>query len=171
MTYDASKNYYHLCALTMIWITHDKISFNWESSDPTCTPVRNLPSATVCIRLGYIWHLWSNTILMVFWWRYWLYRVQHRLFSLSRFKIAQAVPKKIRDPATNRQFQSALTVKTNTVAAVSTAAGSDSDTANRVDSTWSKLKKPLQDSTTEVCGPSNSYQWLPETWWWNGQVD
>ena len=133
--------------------------------------VRKLPSATVCIRLGFIWHLWPNTILMVFWWRSWLYRVQRRLFSLSRFKIAQAVPKKIRDPATHRQFQSALKVKTSTVAAVSTAAGSDSDTANRVDSTWSKLKKPLQDSTTEVCGPSNSYKWLPETWRWNGQVN
>ena len=36
---------------------------------------------------------------------------------------------------------------------------------------WSKLKDPLLDSATEVCGLSTNHQWRPETWWWNEQVD
>ena len=56
-------------------------------------------------------------------------------------------------------------------AAVATAAGSDADTDKCVESAWAKLKGPLLDAATEVCGLSKNYQWKSETWWCNGQVD
>ena len=56
-------------------------------------------------------------------------------------------------------------------AAVATAFGADADTVNRIDSAWSKLKGPLLDAATEVCGLSKHHQWKPETWWWNEEVD
>ena len=37
-------------------------------------------------------------------------------------------------------------------AAVATASGADADTANHVESAWSKLKGPLLDAATKVCG-------------------
>ena len=75
-----------------------------------------------------------------------------------------------RDPPTATQFKSAFKVKTMTVA-VATATGADADTANRVESTWSKLKDTLLDAATEVCGFFKNHQLKSETWWWNEQVD
>ena len=48
---------------------------------------------------------------------------------------------KMRDPATANEFQSAFKIKTMT--AVAAASGADTDTANCVESAWSKLKGPL----------------------------
>ena len=56
---------------------------------------------------------------------------------------------KLREPVIASQFQSAFKVKTMTaVAAIATAAGDDADTANHVESAWSKLKGPLLDVAT-----------------------
>ena len=49
-------------------------------------------------------------------------------------------------------------------------AGVAADTANLTETVWSKLKDPLLDAATEVCGLSKNHQWRPETWWWNEQV-
>ena len=79
---------------------------------------------------------------------------------------------KMRDPATANQFQSAFKIKTmTTAAAVAAASGADTDTANCVESAWSKLKGPLLDAATELCGPSKNHQWKPEMWWWTEEVD
>ena len=56
-------------------------------------------------------------------------------------------------------------------AAFATASGADADISNRVESTWSKLKVPLLDAATEVCGLTKNHQWKPETWWWTEEVD
>ena len=70
---------------------------------------------------------------------------------------------KLRDPTTAILFQSAFKVKTVTAAAaVAIASGADADTANHVESAWSKLKGPLLDTATEVCSISKNHQWKPE---------
>ena len=56
-------------------------------------------------------------------------------------------------------------------AAVATDSDADADTANCVESVWSKLKGPLLDAATKVCGLSNNHQWKPETLWGNEEVD
>ena len=56
-------------------------------------------------------------------------------------------------------------------AAVTTASGTDADPANHVESTWSKLKGPMLDAATKVCGLSKNQQWKTETWRWNEEVD
>ena len=59
---------------------------------------------------------------------------------------------KLRDPTTATLFQSAFKLKTMTAAAaIAIAPGADADTANHVESDWSKLKGPLLDAATEVC--------------------
>ena len=50
-------------------------------------------------------------------------------------------------------------------AAVVTAAGADADTANYVESAWSKLKGPLLDAATKVCGISKNHEGKSKTWW------
>ena len=71
---------------------------------------------------------------------------------------------KPRDSATASHFQSAFKIKTVTAAtAVTTAAGADFETTNRVKSAWSKLKGPLLDAATEVCGLSKNRQRNSET--------
>ena len=76
------------------------------------------------------------------------------------------------DPATASLFQSAFKIKAMTgTAAVSTASGADADTANCIESAWSKLKGPLLNAATKVCGLSRNHQWKPGTWWWNEEVD
>ena len=57
------------------------------------------------------------------------------------------------------------------VAAVASAAGADAETANHVESAWSKLKGLLLNAAMEVCGLSKNHQWESETWWWNEQVN
>ena len=69
---------------------------------------------------------------------------------------------KLRDPATANLFQSAFKVKMMTAAAaVATNPGAEADTANHVESACSKLKGPLLDAATEVCGLSKNRQWKP----------
>ena len=41
-------------------------------------------------------------------------------------------------------------------AAVATTAGADADTANRVESAWSKMKGPLMYAAIKVCGLSKN---------------
>ena len=60
---------------------------------------------------------------------------------------------------------------TTAAAAVATASGGDADTVNRIESAWSKLKGPLLDTATKVCGLSKNHQWKSETWWWNEEVN
>ena len=58
----------------------------------------------------------------------------------------------------------------NVAAAVATNAGAAADSANRVESTWSKLKGSLLDAA-KVYSLYKNHQWGPATWWWNEQVD
>ena len=60
---------------------------------------------------------------------------------------------------------------TTASAAAATNAGVTADTANLAETVCSKLKDPLLDAATEVCGLLKNHQWRPETWWWNAQVD
>ena len=39
--------------------------------------------------------------------------------------------------------------------------------ASPVESAWNKLKGPLLEAATEVCGMSKEHKWRPETWWWD----
>ena len=45
---------------------------------------------------------------------------------------------------------------------------SNNDTTSHV---WSRLKFPTLKAATEVRGLSTNHKWIPETWWWNEQVD
>ena len=54
--------------------------------------------------------------------------------------------------------------------AATTAAGVTADTANCIQTIWSKLMVPLLDADTKVCGLSKNHQWRTETMWWNEQV-
>ena len=60
---------------------------------------------------------------------------------------------------------------TASAAAVATISGVDADTAYRIESALSKLKGPLLDAVTKVCGLSKNRQWESETRWWNEEVD
>ena len=80
-------------------------------------------------------------------------------------------PWKLRDPATASHFQSAFKVKTMTAAAaIDNAYGADADTTNGVKSARSKLKFPLRNATTEVCGLAKNLL-KPETWSCIDQLD
>ena len=57
------------------------------------------------------------------------------------------------------------------MAVVATASGATADTADNIESAWSKLKGPLLDAATEVCSLSKNHQWRPHPWWGNEQVD
>ena len=48
-------------------------------------------------------------------------------------------------------------------AAVAIADDAATDSANCVEPAWSKLKGPMLDAATEVCGRSKSHQWRSET--------
>ena len=98
------------------------------------------------------------------------------IMNIPRVKKRKFSPRiwtwKLRDPTTAILSQSAFKVKTMTAAAaVVIASGADADTANHVESAWSKLKGPLLDAATEVCSISKNHQWKPETRWWNEEVD
>ena len=61
---------------------------------------------------------------------------------------------------------------TASAAAVATTSGVDADTAYRIESAWSKLKGPLLDAATKVCGLSQeSPVGICESRWWNEQAD
>ena len=36
---------------------------------------------------------------------------------------------------------------------------------------WTRLKTPLLEAATEVCGLSKNHQWKRETWWWDKSVE
>ena len=73
---------------------------------------------------------------------------------------------KNRDAATAIQFTLPFKFKVTTaVAAATTAAGFTADTANRVETIWSKLKDPLLDGATDVCALAKNHHWRSETWW------
>ena len=75
----------------------------------------------------------------------------------------------LRDPTAADQFQLAFKVKI--VAAVTTAAGANADTANNIESSWSKMMGILLDAATKVCSLSKNHQWKSKTCWWNEQMD
>ena len=74
---------------------------------------------------------------------------------------------KLRDPASASRFQEIFEAKVISNAAAAAAAVS----SNRVESVWSRLKGPLLEAATEVCGMSKNHRWRTETWWWNEQVN
>ena len=45
------------------------------------------------------------------------------------------------------------------------------DSADDVENVWSKLKTPLLETASEVCGVSKKHQWKRETWWWDDKVE
>ena len=71
---------------------------------------------------------------------------------------------KLKDPETAEKFSEALESKTAELDTVS-------NTINAVEDAWSKLKNPLLEAATEVCGLSKNHQWRPETWWWNDRAE
>ena len=40
-----------------------------------------------------------------------------------------------------------------------------------VEDVWSKLKTPLLETASDVCGLSKKNQWKRETWWWDDKVE
>ena len=48
---------------------------------------------------------------------------------------------------------------------------SDSTEVYDVESTWSKLKNTLLDTSKEVCGYTKKHHIKRETWWWNEEVE
>ena len=72
---------------------------------------------------------------------------------------------KLRDPATARRFQEAFKEKMTTAAGVADAP------ISQVESAWMKLKGPLLDAASDVCGLSKNHKWRPITWWWDDGVE
>ena len=70
---------------------------------------------------------------------------------------------KLRDPATASKFYGAFKAK---VCADNVYNGTSS-----AETAWFKLKTPLLEAATEVCGLSCNHQWKKETWWWNDRVE
>ena len=73
---------------------------------------------------------------------------------------------KLRDSDTASQFQEVFKAKVMTV-----TANDDADATSHVETVWSRLKGPMLDAATEVCGLSKNHKWRAETWWWNENVD
>ena len=80
---------------------------------------------------------------------------------------------KLRDPAVAGVFQETFKEK------VAAMAVNDANTTNtttdaatgHVETVWSRLKGPLLEAATEVCGLTKKHQWRAETWWWNERVE
>ena len=70
---------------------------------------------------------------------------------------------KLRDPAVSKDFQDTFKDK---VAALTPV-----ESADDVEDVWSKLKTPLLETNSEVCGLSKKHQWKRETWWWDDKVE
>ena len=70
---------------------------------------------------------------------------------------------KLRDPAVSKDFQDTFKDK---VAALTPV-----ESADDMEDVWSKLKIPLLETASEVCGLSKKYQWKRETWWWDDKVE
>ena len=70
---------------------------------------------------------------------------------------------KLRDPAVASEFHEAFEAKV--------ASDANQDSTVDVEELWSKLKNPLLEVATEVCGLSKAHQWKRETWWWSECVD
>ena len=45
------------------------------------------------------------------------------------------------------------------------------ESADNVEDVWSKLKTPLLETASEVCGLSKKHQLKRETWWWDDRVE
>ena len=75
-----------------------------------------------------------------------------------------------RGPSNYKPVPAGLQVMTASATAASNA-GVPADTANLIETVWSKLKYPVPNAATEVCGLSKNHQWRLETWWWNERVD
>ena len=71
---------------------------------------------------------------------------------------------KLKDPAMAVQFEKAFSDKVNDI---DISGGPEQS----VEEIWSKLKNPLLETATEVCGLSKPHRWRPETWWWNDRVE
>ena len=70
---------------------------------------------------------------------------------------------KLRDPAVSKDFQGTFKDK---VAALTPVESSD-----YVEDLWSKLKTPLLETASEVCGLSKKHQCKRETWRWDDKVE
>ena len=70
---------------------------------------------------------------------------------------------KLRDPAVSKDFQDTFKDKVAALAAV--------ESADDVEDMWSKLKTPLLQTASDVCGLSKKHQWKRETWWWDDKVE
>ena len=81
---------------------------------------------------------------------------------------------KLKDSATASQFHDIFKKKVAAASVVDTASTNSNNVdtpAGLVESAWSKLKGPLLEAATEVCGFTKKHQWRPETWWWNERVE
>ena len=101
---------------------------------------------------------------------------QHRLLACD-FTVARSATKKrkftprirvwkLREAETAKRYQ-------ETFAAKVAAATNDADvpsTLSQVEVTWGRLKGPLLEAATEVCGTTKDHQWCDETWWWDERV-
>ena len=70
---------------------------------------------------------------------------------------------KLRDPAVSKDFHDTFKDK---VAALTPV-----ESADDVEDVWSKLKTPLLETASAVCGLSKKHQWKRETWWWDDKVE
>ena len=70
---------------------------------------------------------------------------------------------KLRDPAVSKDFQDTFKDKVAALMPV--------ESADDVEDVWSKLKTPLLETASEVCGLSKKHQWKRETWWWDDKVE
>ena len=57
------------------------------------------------------------------------------------------------------------------VAVLASVADTTVDSANRVESAWSKLRGYLLDVASELCTLPRNHNWRPTAWWWNEQVE
>ena len=76
--------------------------------------------------------------------------------SAKKHKFIPRIPTwKLRDPAVSKDFQNTFKDK---VAALTPV-----ESADDVEDVWSKLKTPLLETASEVCGLSKKHQWKKET--------
>ena len=73
---------------------------------------------------------------------------------------------KLREAETAKRFQETFAAKV----ASATNAADEPSILSQVEETWARLKGPLLEAASEVCGTTKNHQWRPETWWWDERV-